>query len=73
MGTPFLILNPSLAPQAHAGEEAVGIGGRVSSVRTRELPVHQMSHTQPYSYHTVCWSPPGSGDAGVLFELLPRL
>jgi len=32
-----------------------------------------MSHTQPYSYHTVCWSPPGSGDAGVLFKLLPRL
>lgn len=29
-------------------------------------------HTQPYSYHTVWGSPPGSGDAGTLRELPPR-
>lgn len=35
--------------------------------------VQEARHTQPYSYHTVCWSPPGSGDDGMLFELFPRL
>lgn len=47
-------------------------GGQDARPPSPEAPLVQDSHTQPYSYHTVCGSPPGSGDAGVLFELFPR-
>lgn len=58
--------NPFLAPQAD--REKAAVISRCDPGAVGQEP----GHTQPYSYHTVCWSPPGSGDAGVLLELLPR-
>lgn len=53
------------------GEKAIVIRRRTDSLGFASRRSNDKSHTQPYSYHTVCGSPPGSGDAGVLFELFP--
>lgn len=71
-GTPFLVLKPSPGTSGRQERRPRPSEG-ASAVLRLGLRVQEARHTQPYSYHTVCWSPPGSGDAGMLFELFPRL
>lgn len=70
-GSPFPYSKALSWHHRQIGNKAIVIRRRVSSFKVQESLVQEMSHTQPYSYHTVCWSPPGSGDAGVLLELFP--